>query len=358
MSVKSRSDKMASDRSVLRPRRPCDEMMVWFQFIFCAAIILFAGTQLSKYAESIAEKSGFTKGWVGLVLLAVAASLSQLVASLSAVTQHDLPNMAVSALMGSCMFNMMVIGLLDLTSRKSPVSSMVHQGHILSLGFGIILLAFATIDILFGKQLPVVWMVHAMDPITVTFVPVYLLAMRLIFQFEKSRLTEYREEEAKREVTQSWPMLISIFAACAIAIIAASFYLPELAQQIAKQTGWGESFVGSSFIAVTTCLPELSVSVSSARRGAFDMAVASLLGSNLCYMVILAISDFCYTKEPLLRHVSQTNALAALSAIVSMSIVVVALTYRSEKKVLFLAGDALGLILVYVFANCLLLSAH
>ncbi len=333
--------------------------MVWFQFALCAAVILFAGSRLSHYAESIADKSGFSKGWVGLVLLAMTTSLSQLVASLSSVVLHDLPDLAVSGLIGSCMFNAMLIGVLDLVSTDRPVSYKVHQGHLLSVGFGIILMGFAAVDILFGKHLPIITFFHSMDPITIVFVPVYLIAMRLTFKFEKSRRQEYVEQELKTERhSQSWISLIVPFLACAVGIIAASFYLPDLAQEITRVTGWGESFIGSSFIAVTTCLPELAVSISAARRGSFDMAVASLLGSNLCYIVILAISDFCYSKEPLLRHVSVINTLAALAAIISMGIVVVGLTYRSEKKFLFIAGDAVALIFVYICANVLLFIAH
>ena len=136
--------------------------------------------------------------------------------------------------------------------------------------------------------------------------------------------------------------------------MSASLYLPSLAEHIQKETGWGESFIGLSFIAITTCLPEIAVSTSAAKRGSYDIAVASLLGSNLCYMVILAITDFCYLKEPLLRHVSTTNALAAMTAIVSMAIVIIALTYRAEKKLLFIAGDTIALVFVYLFANVLL----
>ena len=105
-------------------------------------------------------------------------------------------------------------------------------------------------------------------------------------------------------------------------------------------------------------MPEIAVSTSAARRGSFDVAVASLLGSNLFYMVALAITDFCYQKEPLLRHVSSANALAAMTAVVSMAIVIIALTYRAEKKLLFMAGDAAALICVYILANVLLFGQN
>jgi cation:H+ antiporter len=334
--------------------------MVWLQFACCAAVILYAGSRISRYGELIAEKSGLSASWVGLILLAVITSLSQLVASLSAAVVHNLPDMAVSGLLGSCMFNMMVIGLLDLASRGIPVSRMVHEGHILSAGFGIILIGGAAVDILFGKHLLVLTFLHSMDLITIAFVPIYALAMRIAFKFERARLNELAElKDQKSESSKdSWAKLISCFLACALCIVGASYYLPAIAANIANLTGCGESFIGGSFIAVATCLPEVAVSVSAARRGAFDMAIASLLGSNLCYIVILAITDFCYVSEPLLRHVSQINALAALSAMISMAIVIIALTYKSEKKFLFLAGDAIALILVYILAEALMFTSH
>jgi cation:H+ antiporter len=337
-------------------------MNTWIGFTICAAVILTAGNRLSVCSELIAEKSGMSKSLAGLLLLAMVTSSSQLFASVSAVVLHDLPDLAVSGLIGSSMFNMMLIGLLDLTSRDKPVSNVIHNGHILTVGFGIILMGAVAVDILFGKHLPVITAVRNTDPITLAIVPIYLLAMKITFRHERARLSEACESASSPDETNlaksSWPRLLTEFAICAVCIVAASCYLPALAEQIHASTGWGENFIGSSFIAITTCLPELAVSVSAARRGSFDMAVASLLGSNLCYIVILSIADFCYSKEPLLRHVSQMNLLTALSAIISMGIVVVALTYRSEKKFAFIAGDALALIAVYVFANILLFKAH
>ncbi len=333
--------------------------MVWLYFGICAAIILYAGSGASKVAEQIAEKSGLSKNWIGVVLLSIIASSSQLISAVTSVTVHDLPDMAVGALVGSSMFNMLVIGMLDLFSKKKPVSNVVQTGHILSAGFGIILLGFVAIDILFGKHLPVIGFAHHMDPITLAFIPIYLLAMRLAFKFESTRVAnnpEVTEAHVQNEKSSSWTKLISFFVFNGLLIVSASSYLPALAEQIQKETGWGESFIGLSFIAITTCLPEIGVSTSAARRGSFDIAVGSLLGSNLCYAVVIAITDFCYLKEPLLRHVSSLNALAAMTAIISTAIVIIGLTYRAEKKLLFMAGDAVALVLIYLFANILLFT--
>jgi cation:H+ antiporter len=335
-------------------------MNLWFQFVICATVITYCGSRLVSHGDVIAAKTGLGKGWVGLVLLATITSLPELVSAVSAVTITDLPDMAVSSTIGSCMFNMFVIALLDLTSRKKPVSLLVHDGHILSAGFGIILMGFAAIDILFGKHLPILEKLNKIDPLTLAYPVVYLIAMKLIFSFERTRIKEFVGQGTGKVVQeeQSLKLAIALFTLNSIMIVAAACYLPELGARIAKVTGWGESFIGTSFIAVTTSLPEVAVSFTAARRGYFDMAVANLLGSNLFNIVILSIADFCYLKGPLLRSVSPVNTLAALAAMISMAIVVVGLTYKSEKKLLFLAGDAVAIMLVFLLTNVLLFVIH
>ena len=335
-------------------------MTIWLQAGLCALVILYAGSQLSRYGDVIADKTGLSRGWIGLILLATITSLPELVTSVSAVTLHDLPDMAVSGTIGSCMFNMMIIGLLDAFSKRRPVSHVIQQGHMLSAGFGIVMMGFVAVDILFGKYLPILNNLNCMDPLSLAFVVVYLIAMKLIFSYERAKVKEYVAETAKatEEKEHSLTRAVAMFVANTVLIVAAAVFLPQLGEQIGKITGWGESFIGSSFIAITTSLPELVVSASAARRGSFDMAVANLLGSNLFNVFILAITDFCYIKAPLLRVVSQANTLIALTAMISMGIVVVGLTYRPEKKLWILSGDAIALILVYLLANILLFIAH
>ncbi len=349
------------DKNRLETRYYWQAMIIWFQFAICAAVILFSGSRLSHCGELIAEKGGLSKSLVGLLLLAAIASSSQLATSVSSVVLHDLPDLAVSGLMGSCMFNMMVIGLLDFFSGDRPLSNRVHRGHVLTAGFGIVLIGFAAVDMMYNKYLPIVKIMNSMDPITLSFIPVYLLAMSLTFKFEKSRVLKLAANapiEVSDDNGQSWTKLIASFIIYSVLIVSTSCYLPTLAENIQAMTGWGESFIGSSFIAITTCLPEMAVALSAAKRGSFDMAVASLLGSTLCYMVILAITDFCYVKEPILRHVSEASNLTAVTAMISMGIVIIALTYRADKKLLFMAVDAVALILVYLLANTLLFIAH
>ncbi|MBX9770477.1 MAG: hypothetical protein K2X29_03860, partial [Candidatus Obscuribacterales bacterium] len=169
-------------------------MTCWIEFLVCAGVILYAGSRLSIHGDVIADKTGLGRSWIGLVLLATVTSLPELLTGISAVTLNDLPDMAVSGTIGSCMFNMMVIALLDLLSKHRPVSHMVHDGHMLSCGFGVVLLGFAAIDIGFGKYFPVLTALNSIDPTSILFIVVYLIAMRLVCDYEKDRLKEHAGE--------------------------------------------------------------------------------------------------------------------------------------------------------------------
>jgi cation:H+ antiporter len=81
---------------------------------------------------------------------------------------------------------------------------------------------------------------------------------------------------------------------------------------------------------------------------AVDIAIGNLLGSNIFNMLILAVDDFFYTDGPLLSHASGNNIISAVSAIAMTAVVVIGLTYRVERKRLFMAWDSLAIVLIYI----------
>jgi cation:H+ antiporter len=140
----------------------------------------------------------------------------------------------------------------------------------------------------------------------------------------------------------------------AIIVIIAATFLPTIGKGIAETTGLGQTFVGNIFIAISTSLPEVVVSISAVKIDAIDLAIGNLFGSNLFNILILAIDDVFFVKGPIFSFTNQNHMISALSAIVMTTIAIIGLTYRAEKKKLFLAWDSIGMILVYV-VNLMLL---
>jgi cation:H+ antiporter len=323
-------------------------MAVWLQFIACAGIILVAGTYLSKYGDIIAEKTGLGRTWIGVVLMASVTSLPELITGISSVALFALPDIATGNILGACMLNLLMIPVLDFIGGSAPISSRVHQGHILTAGFAILMLAVVTVSALLGTSLPSIGWIGVNSFI---FIAIYVLAMRMVFFYEKRRIAEFVKEMAEevqyRHISKS--KTYSMFGVNALLIIGAAIYLPHLGEEIATSTGLGETFVGSVFIALSTTLPELVVSVSALTIGAADMAVGNLFGSNVFNIFVLAIDDLFYTAGPLLARVSGNHLVSSLCAIAGLSIVIIGLTYRADKKPTFFAWDSLAILALYIF---------
>ncbi|MBK9466366.1 MAG: hypothetical protein IPN56_16635 [Chitinophagaceae bacterium] len=85
-------------------------------------------------------------------------------------------------------------------------------------------------------------------------------------------------------------------------VIGTAVFLPYFGEHIASETGLGNSFFGTLFIAAATSLPELVVSLAALRMGSTDMAVGNLLGSNIFNMFILGIDDIFTGKVLYSKH--------------------------------------------------------
>ncbi|MGE5892636.1 MAG: sodium:calcium antiporter [bacterium] len=328
-------------------------MLIWLSFFICSSAIVIAGTRLSKYGDIIAEKTGLGATWIGVVLMASVTSLPELVTGISSVTFAGVPDIAVGNVIGACVFNMLTLAFLDLFQRMAPLSARAHQGHTLSAGFGILLMGIVASSLFLGERIsPLGWI----GPYSVVFVILYFAAMRLIYMYEKRRISAFLKEMAieLKYSHISTARAVTAYAVNAGIVIAAALFLPAIGGKIAEMSGLGQTFVGTILIAISTTLPELTVSVSAVRIGAVDLAIGNLLGSNIFNIFILALDDIFFLGGPLLSVADNTHIISALSAIAMTAITVIGLTYRAEKKQLFLAWDSLGVIIIYLI-NLMLL---
>jgi cation:H+ antiporter len=328
-------------------------MFLWIAFIICTSIIVYSGTRLSKYGDIIAEKTGLGRTWIGVVLMASVTSLPELVTGISSVTYAGVPDIAVGDVIGSCVFNIFILVFLDAFHLKKPVSTKAHHGHVLSAAFGILLLGLTAISLFFSSHIVALGWI---GPYTLFFIVLYFIAMRLIYFYEKKQISAFVKElaiELQYEKVHMKTALVHYFINALLVIIAAIF-LPKIGEGIAESTGLGQTFVGNIFIAFSTSLPEVVVSIAAVKIGAIDLAIGNLFGSNIFNIFILALDDIFFTKGPLLSFASPNHIISASSAIIMLSIAIIGLTYRSEKKPLFLAWDSIGILLVYLI-NLMLL---
>ena len=144
------------------------------------------------------------------------------------------------------------------------------------------------------------------------------------------------------------------YSLAAVAVVAAALWLPRLGAELARDTGLGEAFVGSLFVAVSTSLPEVVVCIAAVRIGALDMAAANLFGSNLFNIAVLGFDDILYRQGPILLAVSRAHMATLSAAILMTGIAIVGLTFRARRKRYRLSWDAMAMVGVYVLSILLL----
>ena len=334
-------------------------MLIWIELLVCLAVIAYAGYFLSRYGDIIAEKTGMSASWIGLILLSTATSLPELATGISSVAFADAPNIAVGDVLGSTVFNLAILVMLDKLYRRETLYSRAAQGHILSASLGSILIAFAGFSLLLDRAgiSPVIWHVGLYSPFIVL---VYLVSMRAVYSYEHRTLVEYTEVSAERYPDVTLRSAVKGYALAAGAVVIAGTWLPFVAKDLAELMGWGRSFVGTLLVAGVTSAPEAAVTISALRIGALDMAIANLLGSNLFDIMILAIDDLFYNKGSLLANVDTSHALTAFTAVMMSSLVAVGFAFRPQGRVVLgLTWVSLGLFILYVLNSWILFEhAH
>lgn len=320
---------------------------LFLEFAGLALIIGIAGYFLSFYGDVIAEKTGLGGGWIGFSLMAAVTSLPELVTGISSVTYVAAPDIALGDAVGSCIFNLVLIVFLDLAHRGPSIYTRISQSHILSAGFGVVLLGFVAFSILLHS--------HGFDLnlrhigwYTPVIILLYLVTVRTVFKYEKAQHLETEETAAERHSKISFTKAIVFYCMAASAVVAAGIRLPLTAEHVAKAMDWQLSFVGTAFVALATSLPEMAVTFSALRIGAVDMAVSNLFGSNLFNVFIIALDDLAYLKGPLLTDISPSHLVSTQSAIMMTGIAIVGLLYRPNTR-LFKTVGWISLFMMIVF---------
>lgn len=113
--------------------------MIWVEFIFSAAVIVFAATQLAKYGDIIAIRTRLGGMFIGILLMAGATSLPEVLTTISSISQ-GVPNLAAGNLLGSNMFNMVLLAMIDLVGQQERILRKAALKHALSGSLAVLMI--------------------------------------------------------------------------------------------------------------------------------------------------------------------------------------------------------------------------
>ena len=128
----------------------------------------------------------------------------------------------------------------------------------------------------------------------------------------------------------------------AAVVVASAFFIVDSASFIAASAGFPPVVIGATIVAFGTGIPELATSISSARKGHFNLALGNIVGS--CLINITFILGVALLVSPLTVHIAAFSNLAIFSLIANLFL----WYFLSEERMTWREG-ALLIVLYAVF---------
>jgi cation:H+ antiporter len=256
--------------------------------LFIAGLVaLIAGAELFlKAVDHFGLKWGVSPLIMGLTVVAFATGAPELAISLKAALNGS-ADLVLGNIIGSNIANILLI--LGITALIAPIN---------------ITRRIVKVDVPVVIGASVLLYVLAMDGGLSALDGTFLLAGLLGYSYytflhiKKSREDDAEEEEPVFEYEQSpedlaqgnWFYIknVGLLLIGLALIVIGSDWMVDSAVEIALFLGLSELVIGLTIVSIGTSLPEVATSLSAARKGSADIAVANVLGSNL-YNIFLTL---------------------------------------------------------------------
>ncbi len=284
-------------------------MMVLFQiivFIAALAALVLGSEYFVKAAAAIAEKTGVSEFIVGLTLVAVGTSLPELASSTAASLRAE-SGIIIGNIVGSNIANIaLIIGLsAAILAINTDESMLIRDGYIMLFvtllfygfiiyghisriaAFILVILYIAYIVFLFETRTKGRDEYHfkAFIPYLLRFG--YIMAIHRRVKAHLSRPKEKKGSDLRELLKKEIHKDLLIMLVSGITIILGAKYVISEAVYLAGHFNIATNVIGLSLIAFGTSVPELSVSLTAARKGYSSIAVGNILGSNIANLLLV-----------------------------------------------------------------------
>ncbi|SFM18337.1 cation:H+ antiporter [Salibacterium qingdaonense] len=296
---------------------------------------------MSTYANQISQHTKIGGLVAGTMLLAAATSLPELTATVSAGIIGN-ADIAVGNGLGSIIFNIFFLFLLDVHFRRHRLFLNVSDHHLYTGIIGLLLCAITCGGMILHLPLSLLWI----SLISVLVTAVYAAGMWYISQ--KQTITQGSSAASSSVETIYVPRTVQKFIFFAAVIFVSGSALSVSGDIMADTTGISATAVGSILVATATSIPD-AVSVYVALRLAnVNLAVGTILGSNAFNVLMTAIGDLFYTKGSIWNDTSNQTIIIAAAGFVLTGLVMAIIKRDHTRNTLTYIVPSLIIVTSYI----------
>ena len=250
-------------------------------------LLVLAGDGLVRGAVTLATKLGVPTLIISLTIIAFGTSAPELVVGVDAVLAGS-PTLALGNVVGSNIANVLLV--IGLPAVIAPVACCAPR-----LGRNFIMMFTATMVVVFLAQDGLVSMVDAIILVSGLLAFLGYSAYRAHKHRQETNGAiddedDYADEDDIEPVGSAWVAGLLLVGGLVGLAIGADL-LVNGSVTIARSLGVSEAVIGLTLVAIGTSLPELVTALAAAFRGHSEVAMGSVIGSNMFNLLgILGIS--------------------------------------------------------------------
>ena len=248
-------------------------MIIYIFFILGFYILIKGATLLVDGSASIAKKLKISSIIIGLTIVAFGTSMPELIINIFASAQGN-SEIAIGNILGSNIANiLLILGIsaiiYPITANKNTVLKEIPFNLL-----AIVVLGIIANDIIIDGQ--IFSNISRIDGLI-------LLSFFIIFLYYVFGITKSAEDIVGKDEIKvlSYSKAVFYIILGLIGLLVGGKWIVDGAVEIAKFFNISESLIGLTIIAIGTSLPELATSAIAAYKKQSDIAIGSIIGSNI-----------------------------------------------------------------------------
>jgi len=297
-------------------------------------LLIWGADRFVHGAASAARNLGIAPLMIGLTVVAFATSAPEILVSIVAAVQGQ-PGLAFGNAIGSNIFN---IGLvLGLTAMIRPI--LLESATLRREMPALLAVSLLTVSLFLDSFLSRIDGIVMLTGLVIVMVWLARLGLR---SADNDPIARDFDAEIPADVTMTMAV-VWLIVGLGTLLIGAEL-LVDGATGIARMLQISDVVIGIIIVAFGTSLPELAVSLASALKGEYGLAIGNIVGSNI--FNLLAVIGVAATIEPASLPPSVLSL--HIFVMVAFTLVLFAMTYDYDGKAQLSRLEGLALFLAFI----------
>lgn len=259
--------------------------------LFGSALLWLACSRLEEATHRLAMHYGIPDAVKGSVLLAVSSSMPELVTALLASSVHNDFELGLSAIIGSAIYNILVIPAFSVYARGRPLQAnrdlVYREAQFYLVSVAVLMLILSLSVIYGGLQTEILpngreIFLGEFTRVLAAF-PLLLYGLYLYIQFEEVKRS--RADNPPQDGINAWKEW-GILLGCIVLILIGVEFLLRVAITLGDLLSTPTFLWGMTIVAAATSIPDTFVSVRASVMGRTESSVSNVLGSNVFDLLV------------------------------------------------------------------------